>query len=507
MTFRYAILSAVSTKQQAAADKTSLEDQLTHCRRMSERGWHESAGPYVVPGQSRNKYVNLRDAEIEIPPIHELLEGARRHEYDVLVVYDHDRLRDLLSLVYASLSDYGVQLFSMSAQNEPVSPDQYDPYENDTNELMIGISAIRSKAENSRMRRKYRVGMRNRILLHHLPVQIPFGYRRPLGEQYNRRAVPEPIPSIAPHLVEIKDMYMRGKSLSQCIDYLVQNQLPPPRGSVWHHQTVRDILKNPFYAGFVQFEKSKVKKDKRFNRKSRDRHIPEDRIITSTGLHTPLWDETAWRAILAEMKRRAPHFRGRQNNQFTAILKCGECGAQMWRFKNGPRAVPDRLIFRCAVERSSHPKMTHVELLERVGKLLATSLQPHLAARQTDTVGAGSPRPNSRPNRSLLDELKLQLIRLEDIYLRGSIGLESYERRASELNAQIKSAEETQSTAEAQAAQRETMVNEIMRALGSHADKIPAWLERNDPSETNHILHLLLEGIVVHRDHVELNYR
>jgi len=128
MTFRYAILSAVSSKQQA--EGTSLEDQISLCRRVSERGWRETAGPYIVRGQNRTQYLNLRDAESEIPAVRDLLEGARRREFDVLVIYDHDRLRELLSLVYAALGDYGVQLFSMSAQNLPVPPDQYDPQPN-----------------------------------------------------------------------------------------------------------------------------------------------------------------------------------------------------------------------------------------------------------------------------------------------------------------------------------------------------------------------------------------
>jgi len=165
-----------------------------------------------VRGQNRTQYLNLRDAEDEIPALRELLENAKDRKYDVLVVYDHDRLRDLLSLVYASLSEYGVQLFRMSAQNTPVDPDHYDPYDNDSNELMIGISSIRSKAEIARMRRKYRTGMRNRITVYGLPVQIPFGYRRPLTESHNRKAVPEQIPSICAHLVAIKDMYLHGRS-------------------------------------------------------------------------------------------------------------------------------------------------------------------------------------------------------------------------------------------------------------------------------------------------------
>lgn len=499
MIFRFAILSAVSTYQQTKG--TSLEDQIAICRRMSERGWNETAGPYIVSGQNRTQYLNLRDAEIEIPAVRDLLEGARKREYDVLVVYDHDRLRDLLSLVYASLSDYGVQLYSVTAQNTPVPPDQYDPYENDTNELMIGISAIRSKAEISRMRRKYRQGMRNRILVHGLPVQIPYGYKRPPTETATRKVIPEPVPSLTAHIVAIKDLYLRGKSLGECVEYLEANQLPPPRGSVWHHQTVRDILKNPFYAGFVQFEKSKVKKDRRQNRKSRDRHIPPERIVTNRGKHQPLWDETTHRAIVEEMRRRARNFRGRMNNQFTGLLRCGECGASLWRFKNGPRGVPDRLIWRCAEDRKDHPHRTHVELVERIGSLLAQSLAPHLEARQTSIPSIPAP-----PKHDLLADLRAQRARLEDAYQRGLFSVESFSARTAVLDEKIH-AEENRAAHEEVEAERRRLTRQMLTAsLGKHAARLPDWLARADPGEVNRILHLLLEKIVVYADRIELVY-
>lgn len=499
--FRYSILSAVSSKKQA--EGTSLEDQIQICRRMSERGWVETEGPYIVRGQNRTQYLNLRDAEDEIPALRDLLEGARHHKYDVLVVYDHDRLRDLLSLVYASLCDYGVQLFSVSAQNNPVPPDEYDPYENDTNDLLIGINQIKSKAEIARMRRKYRTGMRNRILVYHLPVQIPFGYRRPLAEQYNRKAIPEQIPSITEHLIEIKDRFLKGQSTSQLKEYLEQNQIAPPKGSVWHLQTIRDILRNPFYAGLVQFEKSKVKKDRRFKQKSRDRHIAQDKIISSTGLHQPLWDHAAWLEIDAELKRRSRKFRGRQNNQFTGLIHCGECDSPAWRQKNGPRSVPDRLIWRCSEYKSQHISMTHVELLDRVGSLLMNSLQNHMLARQTETT------PEKKIKHSAyLQDLIEQRTRLEDAYLRGLFSVEKFELRAAVLDEKIKTATDENTTAQVNALQRESLTKMLMASLGAQAKHIPAWLKAKDPSEINRILHLLLEKIILHPNGtVELVYR
>jgi len=136
-------------------------------------------------------------------------------------------------------------MISMTIENPPFKDYIFN---NDSNELMIDISSIRSKAEIARMRRKYRTGMRNRITVYGLPVQIPFGYRRPITETHNRKAVPEPIPSIAAHLVEIKDMYLRGRSTTELINYLQENQVKPPKGSVWYPNTVRDMLKNPFLA-------------------------------------------------------------------------------------------------------------------------------------------------------------------------------------------------------------------------------------------------------------------
>jgi predicted amidophosphoribosyltransferase len=502
--FRYAILSAVSTKQQAAADKTSLQDQIVICRRVNENGWHETAGPYIVPGQSRNKYLNLRDAEKEIPAIYQLLEDARQRKYDVLVIYDHDRLRALLEMVYDSLCDYGVQLFSVSAQNFPVPPDEYDAYENETNDLLIGIGKIKSKSEISRMRRKYRTGMRNRVLIYGLPVQIPFGYRKPLDQVYNRKAIPEPIESITQHIIAIKDLYLQGKSAQACADYLKQNQLSPPKGSVWHDQTVREMLKNPFYAGFVQFEKSKVKKDRRQNSRTRDRHIPQEKIITNRGKHQPLWDEAVWHAIMAEAERRSVGFRGRMNNQFTGLPKCGECDASMWRWKNGPRAVKDRLIWRCSQHLSEHVSITHQELISRVGNVLMRSLQPHLKARETEIVQTKTEQPDEQKK---LDDLKQQRARLEEIYLRGTIPLENYERRAQEIDEKMKATQTNEVTAQVKAVQHASLVKEIMATLGKQAAHIPRWLEHNDPSQTNRILHLLLEGIVVHRDKVELRYK
>lgn len=498
MQFRFAILSAVSSKKQA--EGTSLDDQIAICRRLSERGWVETDGPFIVRGQNRTQYLNLRDAEDEIPALRELLEHAKERTYDVLVVYDHDRLRDLLSLVYASLSDYGVQLFSMSAQNTPVPPEEYDPYENDSNELMIGISSIRSKAEIARMRRKYRTGMRNRITVYGLPVQIPFGYRRPITETHNRKAVPEPIPSIAAHLVEIKDMYLRGRSTTELINYLQENQVKPPKGSVWYHNTVRDILKNPFYAGIVRFEVSKVKKDRRNRSKSRERNLPVEKQVTNTGKHKPLWDATTHTTILLEIAHRSRSTKGRANNQFTGLLECGECTATMWRQGNGPRLATGRLIWRCSQAKSQHPSITHDDLLEKVGHALETTLPQYMKHRERE-----DPSPKkSAFNSAYLKDLQEQRARIEDLFQLGKISMESYDRRVEEIDQKTKTAMEESTAAEIRNAKRNQVMTLLLSQLSQQAQHLPHWLNTANPSEVNTVLHSLFEKIILRKDTIEL---
>lgn len=495
--FRFAILSAVSSKQQAAKDKTSLDDQINICRRMTEQGWRETAGPYIVRGQNRTQYLNLRDAEIEIPAIGEMLEAAKRGEYDVLIVYNHDRLRDLLTLVYAALTDYRVQLFSISAQNYPVPPDKYDQYDNDINDLLIGISAIRSKSEITNMRRKYRVGNRNRITVHGLPIQIPFAYRKPLDESYNRKAIPEPIPELARALIEIKDLLLDGKSVSQLIQHLNEKNIPPPRAAKWYPQTIRGILRNPFYAGYVMFEKKRVVKDRRNNRSVR---IINPTPLKAKGKHAPLWDDVTHEAIIAEFKARGINYTRRQNNQFTGILHCGECGASMWLYYSGPRE--SRQIWRCSKAKSLHPSVTHSEAIRQTGIFLRENLSASLDQREIKLRAKSAPIAPA----IILKDLNTQRERIVDGYQRGLIPLRSFETRAMEIDEKIRSIAEQAASEEQRKREAQTQINAIQNTLGAKAEIIPLWIEKDDPLKVNHILKLLFSEVIINKGEIIYNW-
>ena len=56
----------------------------------------------------------------------------------------------------------------------------------------------------------------------------------------------------------MKDLLLSGRSKRQIGAYLVESKVKPPKGNKWYPQTVRDILRNLFFAGIVRFGASKV---------------------------------------------------------------------------------------------------------------------------------------------------------------------------------------------------------------------------------------------------------
>jgi hypothetical protein len=251
---RYAIWTAVSTQAQAEDDKASLPEQEIKCKSLGDsRGWIDTKLRYVVPGESRTRYVNLRDAEAEIPPLRKMLDDAQSHKFDLIMLYDFSRLRDLLDPVSKTLSHYGVQLYSVSQPVEPVSPDVYSPYASDASSMMQGLSRIISQAQVSDLRRKYAYAMPRRVAQRGLPIHIPWGYRKAPGHETDSNAVPIQEAEKCKILIQAKDLYLGGASMQEVAEMFIASGFPPPGGGkTWHPQTIRDLLRNPFFTGAVR---------------------------------------------------------------------------------------------------------------------------------------------------------------------------------------------------------------------------------------------------------------
>lgn len=286
----------------------------------------------------------------------------------------------------------------------------------------------------------------------------------------------------------MKDMLLEGRSIRQIVSMLEENAVRPPHARRWWPQTVRDILRNPFYAGYNRWGVSRTLLDPRTGQRRRDRAIPHERIIIARGKHDPLWDDATHQAILAELARRGHSYKGKRSNVFTGLLHCAECDARLWLQGNGPRIEPDRLIWRCS--KGCRVAIPHTAAVRRVAADLRLAIEnDNIPLPDADNALAARAQ-------SMLDELDRQRIRLEDAYQAGSLSMASFSERAAALD---KQAEQAQAQL-AEATRAGFLRAETLRALGGIQGalaRLPDFLASGESVYVNHLLHALLARIII----------
>ncbi|RMH31208.1 MAG: hypothetical protein D6690_17005 [Nitrospirae bacterium] len=497
---RFAIWAAVSTEAQASGDKVSLAEQEQRCRVIANgKGWQETAGPYIVPGESRTRWVNLRDAEREIPQLRQMLDDAHDGRFNVLVLYDYNRLRELLDPVSRTLAHYGVQIYSVSQPIEPLPPERYSPYATDSAWMMQGLAQIISRAQISDLRRKYAYAMPRRVTQKGLQHQIPYGYRKPPGQEHNRDAIPEPDPHTSQAVRGMAERLLRGASIREIIAWLDEEGYPPPRGRQWWPQTVRAILSNPFYAGWVRFGVSRVRLDPRTGKRIRD--YTGDNMVKARGRHQPLWDDDTHQQLLDELTRRGRRYRGIRANAFSHLVRCGVCGASMWRYQNGPRSVPDRLIWRCSNMGQCRNSVTDADLRVQVAEALQIVLDA-LRTQGPDEVLPIENRNEIAHLKRKQHELDIRRERLERAYLAGVIDLEALRRYRAEMDREERQIVEEARRIEGKYKHRQQVINAMLELSGVD---VAVWLSEQ-PREANGVLRQILEAITVTKGEVRLKF-
>ena len=496
---RFSIWTAVSTEAQATGEKVSLSEQENKCRTAGlAKGWHEVGSPYVVPGESRTRWVNLRDAEEAIPALRAMLNSAQRGDFDVLVLYDYTRLRDLLDPVAKTLSAYHVQLYSINQPVEPLLPDQFD-LTNETASSVQFIAGFTSRTEIAALKRRYRLGMPRRIADKGLPKgRPPFGYRKPPGRELDRQAVPIQDPAKVAIILQIKDLFLAGLSLWQIARKLNEKNIPTPSvRSKWSDANVRLILKNRFYSGEVSFGRTRRTLDPRTGSVKVIDNDPA-RIVTATGAHAPLWDKAVQRRIDSEFQRRGKKYTGIRTQRLSGLLYCGICGARVWVGYPGAYSEKGRK-WHCSID-PSHVNLFDRDLLPRITDQLVHALQ-HL-----DGLTFSAP-DDSRPLLSAsLADLTSRRERLTDALEAGALDPAAYSARIKSIESQMTSVRAQLADSD-HTAERSTLRRDSLTRLAAIIERIPDFIAQAPAQEVNTQLHQLIEKIVITPTDTTLAFR
>jgi site-specific DNA recombinase len=284
---RAAIYARVSTEDQAAEDRFSIDAQLTEIYQFAkEREW-EVVQEFIDPGVSGTKRSR--------PQLDLMLELAEEKEFDVIIVHELSRLSRSVFDTLDILQNLGKQEIGFVSVKEPdfdfTSPDKkfFLIILAAMNEYFISILKLHTtKAKKQRARE----GLYNASL-------TPYGYE-PSGDTRTAPIINE---EEAKAVRLIYENYSTGRfSHQQVADLLKDAGYQPPSRRVggkkstqaartrFSKETVRDILHNPFYMGKIAY---------------RVKHGRFEEIFDGT--HNPVIPQDLWERCqrMAEQRRSA----------------------------------------------------------------------------------------------------------------------------------------------------------------------------------------------------------
>ncbi len=447
------------------------------------------------------------DTIAERPEMQKLLAAVESGAYAGVLVMEVPRL------ARGNTRDQGTvaETFQYSG-TKIITPDKvYDPAdEADAEYFEFGLFMSRReyKAINRRLQRGRMASLSEGK---YIAGTAPYGYRRirvPQQRGYTLAIVPE----TAEIVREIFHLYTVGEprpdgTTAPIGSYGIANLLNArgvlsPGGTQWTASAVRDILKNPTYAGYLRWSYRPDKKQMTGGILTVSHPVNPDTPLQK-GIHPPIISQHTWTAAKAAMARRAhAPVPGRRKlvNPLAGLLRCGVCGRTLVQLPQGSHGAPLLLCptVKCPTV-ASRRDVVEQALLSALRQWLGDSAlgpESFRALGQEDAAQLQSAKRQIAASRQGLDALRRQNARLYDFLEQGVYTRELFQERTQTLAGRILEAE-------VQLAKLEEHLSALQRAkavlpagplpLGQILDTY-ALLET--PAEKNALLKIILDHAV-----------
>jgi len=307
-----AIYVRVSSKEQATDGKYSLESQIEENRSKLKSlsipcGTRPDGSPAIYgdtftgtqterPGAVYDRQGEL----IQLPGITQLVREANR--YSVVAVLDRTRLGRRQAVSSQLRQQLSLQGATLRYCYGDITADR------DTDLMLDAIGDVMSELELRHLQRIMAAGRKRRHEDKRLPYsgQVPFGYIIA-----NKDAVPQQVPQEVAVVRLMAQQYLHGTLIMRIAkDPRIRNR----EGQPFPLNTIRRMLKNPFYAGILAWGWSKRE--------------PDSIVV---GRHAPVFTTKEWRRLLAEgQRRKAIRSRGISSPRlFSGLVYCDGCHSQM----------------------------------------------------------------------------------------------------------------------------------------------------------------------------------
>lgn len=405
----------VSTEEQAAYSPAA---QLEEIRDFARKNGYCIPEEWVFIDEG----ISGRKAENR-PAFQRMIRLARRKDSRMrfILVHKYDRFarsREDAVLYKSLLKKNGVKVLSVK---EPVPEDDKFAviYESMLEAMAEYYSLNLAEEVHKTMRKKAECG--------EWQTAAPFGYQ---NEGKSLSAVPEEAEAVR----WLFRQYAAGASLPSLARRLNEMGVRTHQGNAFESRTVRYILNNPAYCGYLRWTPGR--------RADRDYFSPA--AILSKGNWAPIVPDTLWEAAARRLQnehgqeRRQPASPA-QGHWLSGMVKCSACGHSLAfgaQFKNGGRQM------QCSGYSHGKCRVSHAVSTARLFPALLAALE----------TAAGNSLPFSchirhKPQTSedteraaaalLLEKARLRLRKAKDAYLNGIDTMEEYREMKEKTESEI----------------------------------------------------------------------
>ncbi|MDD2773712.1 MAG: recombinase family protein [Elusimicrobiales bacterium] len=304
---RYVIYTRCSTDDQAQGDFTTLDAQAHHCRNMLEAFGHELAC-FGNKGVVNDDGYSGKD--LNRPGMQSILTAVNgKREFDGIIFFRLDRLtrnpRDLYAMIDL-FRDKNIDFVSVRENLDSSTA---------IGRVVIGILGLLSAFERELTGERVKASALARVRQGRwVGGGIPYGYdlindgpALSNGHQPHKLVVNE---ELAAKLRPIWDLAAQNKSLTEIGNILLSKGIKSPTGKLWLRQSISNIIKNPFYKGYVQYGEELHK-----------------------GLHQGIVEPAVWEKANRYLTAKLPGHRfwsKRPKNyeyRLSGLIRCGKCGS------------------------------------------------------------------------------------------------------------------------------------------------------------------------------------
>jgi site-specific DNA recombinase len=407
---KVALYARVSSQEQV--EGFSLDAQLKAMRELALHKEWDIAGEYTDAGFSARSDVR--------PEFKRLIADARAKRFDVILVHKFDRFsrrREDAVAYKALLRRIGIPVYSVT---EPVDP------ESPSSVILEGVLEVVAEWYSVNLSHETSKGKRERAFQGLYNGDLPFAYAK--GEN----GIPVIVPQEAQAIRKAFEAYASGRfsfrhvaDLMNSLGFKTRNKRkaeiygaagPRPFTS----DSMRDIIGNPFYAGFVGYKGERIK----------GRH----EAIVSLEVF-----EKCQEVRRSHAKGPRTYSPGTKTYLLKGLVRCAFCGEKMWvNGSPGRRGYYRDVSSRRGIPCPRAGKWVRMEVLDRqISDIIGSTELPHTWELQIiDILNSLDERVTAAKERDRIEE---KLRRLKRLYRDLELEESEYEMERNRLEVALAS--------------------------------------------------------------------